>query len=77
MLQVFVGLDAAVLGPLIVQRPGGVKERNIAISASAEVNLLQLQSVACIEVLLRVPQNPAIQSLTCRGKQRHDISIST
>lgn len=55
MLQVLVGLDAAVLRPLVVQRAGGVKEGNVAISAGAEINLLQLQSVACIQVLLRVP----------------------
>lgn len=76
MLQVLVGLDATVLWTLVVQCPGGVKEGNVTISAGAEVNLLQLQSIACIQVLLRVPQNPAIQSLTCRGKQRQYISIS-
>lgn len=69
MLQVLVGLYAAVLRPLIVQRPCGVKKGNISISACAEVNLLQLQSVACIQVLLRVPQYPAIQSLACRGSR--------
>lgn len=70
MLQVLVGLYAAVLRPLIVKRPGGVKKGNISISACAEVNLLQLQSVACIQVLLRVPQNPAIQSLPCRESRQ-------
>lgn len=69
MLQVLVGLYAAVLRPLIVQRPRGVKKGNISISACAEVNLVQLESVTCIQVLLRVPQNPAIQSLACRGSR--------
>lgn len=76
MLQVLVGLYAAVLRPLVVQRPCGVKKGNVSISARAEVNLLQLQSVACVQVLLRVPQNPAIQSLACRGST-HSRSVGT
>lgn len=70
MFQVFVGLDAAILWPLVVQRPRGVKEGNVSIPAGAEVNLLQLQLVCCVQVLLRVPQHPSIQSLTCRRQQR-------
>lgn len=59
MFEVLVGLDAAVLRPLIVQRPCGVEEGNVAVPAGAEVNLLQLQLVGCVQVLLRVPQHPA------------------
>lgn len=60
MFEVLVGLDAAVLRPLVVQRPRGVKEGNVSVPAGAEVNLLQLQFVGCVQVLLRVPQHPAI-----------------
>lgn len=67
MFEVLVGLDAAILRPLVVQSTRGIKEGNISIPASAEVNLLQLQSVGCVQVLLRVPQHSAIQSLTCGG----------
>lgn len=77
MLKVFVGLDAAILWALVVQRPCGVKEGNVSISAGAEVNLLQLQLVGCVQVLLRVPQHPTIQRLTCRGQQRSIFVIRT
>lgn len=60
MLEMLVGLDAAVLRPLVVQRSCGVKEGNVSVSAGAKVNLLQLQFVGCVQVLLRVPQHPAI-----------------
>lgn len=60
MLEMLVGLDAAVLRPLVVQCPCGVKEGNVSVSAGAKVNLLQLQFVGCVQVLLRVPQHPAI-----------------
>lgn len=63
MFEVLVGLDAAVLWPLVVQRPRGVKEGNVTVPAGAEVNLLQLQSVRSVQVLLRVPQHPPVQSL--------------
>lgn len=64
MFEMLVGLDAAVLWPLIVQRPCGVEEGNIAVPASTEVNLLQLQFVRRIQVLLWIPQHSAIQGLT-------------
>lgn len=76
MFEVLVGLDAAVLRPLVVQRPCGVKEGNVSVPAGAEVNLLQLQLVGCIQVLLRVPQHPAVQSLTCRGEQRVRFALT-
>lgn len=60
MFQVFVGLDTAILRPLVVQCSCGVKEGNVSIPSGAEVNLLQLQFVGCIQILLRVPQHPAI-----------------
>lgn len=75
MFEVFVGLNAAVLRPLVVQSPRGVEEGNISVPASAQVNLLQLQFVGCVQVLLRVPQNPAVQSLTCRGQQREAFTL--
>lgn len=75
MFEVLVGLDAAVLRPLVVQRPCGVEEGNVSVFAGAEVNLLQLQFVCCVQVLLRVPQNPAVQSLTCKGQQREKFSF--
>lgn len=70
MFEVFVGLDAAVLRPLVVQGPRGVEEWNVAVPAGAEINLLQLQLVGRVQVLLRVPQHSAIQGLTCGGQQR-------
>lgn len=73
MLEVLVRLDAAILRPLVIQCPCWVKEGNVSVSAGAEVNFLQLQFVCSIQVLLRVPQHPAIQSLTCRGQQRNRI----
>lgn len=69
MFEVLVGLDAAVLRALVVQRPRGVKEGNVSVSARAEVDLLQLQFVGRVQVLVRVPQDSAVQSLTCRGQQ--------
>lgn len=60
VFEVLVGLDTAILRPLVVQRSCGVKEGNVSVPAGAEVNLLQLQFVGCVQVLLRVPQNPAI-----------------
>lgn len=70
MLEVLVGLDAAVLRPLVVQRPRGIKERDVAVPAGAQVHLLQLQLVGRVQVLLWVPQHSAVQSLACRGQQR-------
>lgn len=75
MLQVLVGLYAAVLRPLVVQCPCGVKEGDVSVSARAEVNLLQLQSVACVQVLLGVPQNPSIQRLAW-GEHKPSISLT-
>lgn len=75
MFEVFVGLDAAVLRPLVVQRPRGVEEGNVSVPAGAQVHLLQLQLVGCVQVLLRVPQHPAVQSLTCRGQHRNTGSL--
>lgn len=66
MLQVLVGLDAAVLSSLVVQGPRGVEEGDVTVTASAEVNLLQLQLVRRVQVLLGVPQHPAVHGLTCR-----------
>lgn len=60
VFEVLVGLDTAILRPLVVQCSCGVKEGNVSVPAGAEVNLLQLQFVGCVQVLLRVPQNPAI-----------------
>lgn len=70
MFEVLVGLDAAVLRPLVVQRPCGVEEGNVSIPAGAQVHLLQLQFVCCVQVLLWIPQHPAVQSLSCGGQQR-------
>ena len=70
MFEVFVGLDAAVLRPLVVQRPRRVEEGNVPVPAGAQVHLLQLQPVGRVQVLLRVPQHSAVQGLTCRGQQR-------
>lgn len=70
MFEMLVGLDAAVLRALVVQSPSGVKERNVAVPAGAQVHLLQLQLVGCVQVLLRVPQHSAVQSLACRGQQK-------
>lgn len=75
MFEVFVGLDAAVLRPLVVQRSRGVKEGNVSVPAGAKINLLQLQLVGCVQVLLRVPQHAAVQSLTCRGQQRTAVFL--
>lgn len=69
MFQVFVGLDAAVLRTLVVQGPRGVEERHVAVPAGAQVHLLQLQPVGRVQVLLRVPEHPAVQGLTCRGRR--------
>ena len=49
VLQVLVGLDAAVLWPLVVQRPRGVEEGDVSVPAGAEVNLLQLQLVGRVQ----------------------------
>lgn len=70
VFEVLVGLDAAVLRPLVVQGPRGVEEGHVAVPARAEVDLLQLQLVGRVQVLLGVPQHPAIQGLTCGGQQR-------
>lgn len=70
VFEVLVGLDAAVLRPLVVQGPGGVEEGHVAVPARAEVDLLQLQLVGSVQVLLWVPQHSAVQRLTCGGQQR-------
>jgi len=75
VLEVLVGLDAAVLRPLVVQRARGVEEGHVPVPARAQVHLLQLQPVGCVQVLLGAPQHPAIQRLACRGRQR-DLFIS-
>lgn len=69
VFEVFVGLDAAVLRALVVQSPCGVEERHVSIPSRTQVHLLQLQLVGCIQVLLRVPQHPAVQRLACRGSR--------
>lgn len=67
MFEVLVWLNAAVLRTLVVQSSCWIKERNVSISASAEINLFQLKFVRSVQVLLRIPQHPTIQGLTCRG----------
>lgn len=64
MFQVFVGLNASILGPFIVDSPRGIKERHIAIFASAQINFLQLELVSRIKVLFRIPEDSAIEDLT-------------
>lgn len=70
MFQVLVGLDAAVLGPLVVDGARGVEEGHVAIPARAQVDLLQLQLVSGVEVLLRVPEHSPVQDLPWGGWDR-------
>lgn len=48
MFQVFVGLNTAILRPLIVDSSCWVKEGHVAILAGAQVDFLQLQFVSSI-----------------------------
>lgn len=70
MFQVLVGLDAAVLRPLVVDGARGVEEGHVAIPARAQVNLLQLQLVRGVEVLFRVPEHAPIQDLPWGGQDK-------
>lgn len=63
MLQVLVGLDAAVLGPLVVDGARGVEEGHVASPACAQVDLLQLQLVSGVEVLFGGPEHAPVQDL--------------
>lgn len=70
MFQVLVGLDAAVLGPLVVDSARGVEEGHVAIPACAQVDLLQLQLVSSVEVLFRVPEHAPIQDLPWGSREK-------
>lgn len=63
MFEVLVGLNTAILGPLVVDSACWVEERHVAILASTQVDLFQLQFVSGIQVLLRVPEYTTIQDL--------------
>lgn len=70
MFQVLVGLDAAVLRPLVVDGARGVEEGHVAIPACAQVNLLQLQLVRGVQVLFGVPEHAPVQDLPCGGRDK-------
>lgn len=63
MFEVLVRLDTAILRPLVVQRARWVEEGYIAITSCTQINLLQLQLVGRVQILFRIPQHPAVQSL--------------
>lgn len=67
MFQVLVGLNAAILGPLVIDSSCWVKEWHVAILARAQVDLLQLQFVSGVQVLFGVPEHAAIQDLPWGG----------
>lgn len=72
VFQVLVGLDAAILGPLVVDGARGVEEGHVAIPACAQVDLLQLQLVGSIEVLFWVPEHAPIQDLPWGGRDKEE-----
>lgn len=59
----FVGLNASILWPLIVDRPRGIKERHIAILAGTKIDFFQLEFVSRIKVLFWIPKYSAIKDL--------------
>lgn len=63
MFQVLVGLNAAVLGPLVIDGARRVEEGHVAVLARAQIDLLQLQLVGGVQVLLGVPEHAAVQGL--------------
>lgn len=67
VFQVLVGLNAAILRPLVVDGSRWVKKRHVAILACAQVDLLQLQLVSGVQVLFGVPEHAAIQDLPWGG----------
>jgi len=48
VFQVLVGLNTAILGPLVIDGARRVKERHIAIPARTQIDLFQLQFVSGI-----------------------------
>lgn len=70
MLQVLVWLNASVLGSFVVDCPRGVKERHIAVLASAEIDFLQLQLVSRVEALFWVPKDSAVEDLPCKDPKK-------
>lgn len=70
VFEMLVRLDTAILRPLIVQSTSWVEEGNIAITSCTQINLLQLQLVGRVQILLRIPQHPAVQSLACRTQEQ-------
>lgn len=70
VFQVLVRLDAAILGPLVVDSARGVEEGHVAIPACAQVDLLQLQLVGGVQVLFRVPEHAPVQDLPWGGQDK-------
>lgn len=68
VFEVLVRLDTAILRPLVVQSASWVEEGNIAITSCTQINLLQLQLVSRVQILIRIPQHPAVQSLAYRAQ---------
>jgi hypothetical protein len=63
VLQVSVWLNASILWPFVVDCPRRIKERHVAILASTEINLFQLEFVSSIQVLFWIPKDSAIKDL--------------
>lgn len=75
MLQVFVWLNASVLWPFVVDCPRRIKERHVAVLASAEIDFLQLQLVSRVKALFWVPKDSAIEDLPCKDGKKDTNQI--